>query len=133
MVRSEFPQARLIANTDNLGFSQGQQPGHRRVPKPLCRSCSIPTPPIHPGALDALVAFADAHPQAGILGPKVLNPDGSLQFSCRRFPNLGAGFFRNTYLGRLFPQQPLRPQLSDGGHRTTTSRAPWTGSPAAPC
>jgi GT2 family glycosyltransferase len=38
------------------------------------------------------------------VGPKVLNPNGSLQFSCRRFPSLGAGFFRNTYLGRLFPR-----------------------------
>jgi hypothetical protein len=33
----------------------------------------------------------------------VLNRDGSLQYSCRRFPTLGAGLFRNTYLGRLFP------------------------------
>ena len=34
----------------------------------------------------------------------LLNQNGSLQYSCRRYPNLGAGFFRNTPLGRLFPK-----------------------------
>ena len=102
LVRSEFPQVRLLANTENLGFSKANNQAiaaSRSRHVFLLNSDAV----IHPGALDALVAFADARPQAGILGPKVLNPDGSLQFSCRRFPNLGAGFFRNTYLGRLFP------------------------------
>jgi len=38
------------------------------------------------------------------LGPKLLNPDGSLQFSCRRFPTPSAALFRNTPLGKLFPK-----------------------------
>ena len=57
-----------------------------------------------PGALAAMVAYADAHPDIGILGPKLYNGDGSLQYSCRRFPNLAHGFFRNTPLGRLLPK-----------------------------
>ncbi len=57
-----------------------------------------------PGALDALVHFADANQDIGVLGPKLLNGDGSLQYSCRSYPNLGTGFFRNTPLGRLFPK-----------------------------
>ena len=40
----------------------------------------------------------------GILGPKLLNLDGSLQFSCRRFPNPLAALFRNTPIGLLFPK-----------------------------
>ncbi|HVF10127.1 MAG TPA: glycosyltransferase family 2 protein, partial [Abditibacteriaceae bacterium] len=39
-------------------------------------------------------------------GPKLLNTDGSLQASCRAFPSFGAGMFRNTWLGRLFPNNP---------------------------
>jgi hypothetical protein len=38
-----------------------------------------------PGLLDRLVAFMDANPRVGIAGPKLLNPDGSVQSSCRRF------------------------------------------------
>jgi GT2 family glycosyltransferase len=103
MVRNEFPQVHLIVNTDNRGFSKANNQaidaaGRRDVF--LLNSDAA----VHPGALDALAAFAETHPQAGVIGPKVLNPNGSLQFSCRRFPSLGAGFFRNTYLGRLFPR-----------------------------
>ena len=102
MVRAEFPAAHLLVNADNLGFSRANNQAiaasDSRFVFLLNSDASI-----YPGALDALVAYADAHPDAGIIGPKVLNPDGSLQFSCRRFPSLGAGFFRNTYLGRVFP------------------------------
>ncbi len=102
MVEAEFPQVHLIINAVNAGFSKANnqviaQTNSRYVF--LLNSDAM----IHTGALDDLLAYAEAHPKAGIIGPKVLNSDSSLQFSCRRFPSLGAGFFRNTYLGRLFP------------------------------
>ncbi len=107
MVASEFPHAHLRVNTDNLGFSKANnQAIAEALAETGTRSVFLlnSDAAVHPGALDALVAWADANPNAGIVGPKVLNPDGTLQLSCRRFPSLGAGFFRNTYLGRLFPQ-----------------------------
>src|SRR3981081_295975 len=51
-----------------------------------------------------MIKFADSQPDISILGPKLFNGDGSLQFSCRSYPNLATGFFRNTPLGRLLPQ-----------------------------
>ena len=102
MVRAEFPQVRLIENAENLGFSKANNQAIARTKTEYVFLLNSDAA-IHPGALDRLAAYADAHPHSGILGPQVLNPDGSLQFSCRRFPSLGAGFFRNTYLGRLFP------------------------------
>ncbi|MGO8670969.1 MAG: glycosyltransferase family 2 protein [Capsulimonadaceae bacterium] len=103
MVKSEFPEVCLIENTENAGFSRGNNQAiaasHGRYVFLLNSDAFV-----HPGALRTLVEFADAHPTTGIIGPKVLNSDGSLQFSCRRFPSLGAGFFRNTLLGRLFPR-----------------------------
>jgi len=102
MTRLEFPQAKLIANTENVGFSRAN---NQAIAASDGRYVFLlnSDATVKPGALDALVAFADSHSQAGIIGPKVLNPDGSLQFSCRRFPTLGAGLFRNTWLGRLSP------------------------------
>jgi len=106
MVASEFPQVKLRVNTDNLGFSKANnQAIAEALAETDTRSVFLlnSDAAVHPSALDALVAWADANPGAGIVGPKVLNPDGTLQLSCRRFPSLGAGFFRNTYLGSLFP------------------------------
>jgi hypothetical protein len=59
---------------------------------------------VAPGWLTELIRFADAHPRAGLIGPKLLNPDGTLQYSCRRFPTLAAGIFRHTPLERFEPK-----------------------------
>src|SRR5207248_8704645 len=71
-------------------------------------------------ALERLLDYADQNPDIGIIGPKLLNRDGSLQYSCRSFPNLGAGFFRNTPLGRLFPKNRFAQDylMQDWDHAT---------------
>ncbi len=102
MAQQEFPEAIVVANTENTGFSRGNNQAIAASKSRyvfLLNSDAM----IKPGALDALVDYADSNPKAGIIGPKVLNPDGTLQFSCRRFPTLGAGLFRNTWLGRISP------------------------------
>ncbi len=106
MVASEFPHAHLRVNTENLGFSKANnQAIAEALAETDTRSVFLlnSDAAVHPGAVGALVIWSDTNPNAGIVGPKVLNPDSTLQLSCRRFPSLGAGFFRNTYLGRLFP------------------------------
>jgi hypothetical protein len=103
MVRELFPTVTLIANPINTGFGAGN---NLALPAAIGRyvlflnSDTIVTQ----GALDAIVAYADANPDLGIIGPKLLNGDNTLQYSCRSYPNLGTGFFRNTPLGRLFPK-----------------------------
>ena len=125
MVAAEFPQVRLVVNADNAGFSKANNQAIAQTDSRyvfLLNSDAF----LHPDALDRLVAYADAHPKAGIVGPRVLNPGGSLQFSCRRFPSLGAGFFRNTYLGRLFPHNKFsRDYLMVGFDHTHDSAVDW--------
>ena len=67
-----------------------------------------------------MIKFADSQPDIGILGPKLLNGDDSLQYSCRSYPNLATGFFRNTPLGRLLPQNRFTSDylLKDWDHAT---------------
>ncbi len=61
-----------------------------------------------PEALDLTVHFLEAHPEAGIVGPKVVKPDGSLDMACRRsFPTPLSSFFKLTGLSRLFPHSRL--------------------------
>lgn len=103
MIRHEFPWVRLLEPGENLGFTGGhnlalaQKQGRHSA---LLNSDTV----VHPGAIAAIIAYMRAHPESGVVGPKLLNPDGSLQYSCRRFPNPVAAAFRNTWLGRLFPQ-----------------------------
>lgn len=102
MIETEFPWVRLVKSEKNLGFTGGHNlaVSMREAPDVLLLNSDTV---VHPGALRTLVDFAKTHPEAGIFGPKLLNPDGSLQLSCRRFPNPVAALFRSTLLGRLFP------------------------------
>lgn len=106
MVKREFPQVKLIVNHENLGFTKANNIGirHSRGKYILLLN---PDTVLYRGALRALIDCADSHPGAGIIGAKLLNPDGSLQHSARSFPDVGAGLFRNTLLGRLFPNNPF--------------------------
>ena len=103
MVRREFPQVKLIANPMNLGFGAGNNVG---IPASTGRYVLFlnSDTQVTEGALKSLVDYADANPNVGILGPKLLNADGSLQYSCRQYPNLATGFLHNTPLGRLLPK-----------------------------
>jgi GT2 family glycosyltransferase len=102
MVASEFPHVHLIANDENVGFSHANNQAIRRSESRYVFLLNSDAT-VHAGTIDNLVAYAESHDRAAVIGPKVLNPNGTLQFSCRRFPSLGAGFFRNTWLGGLFP------------------------------
>ena len=102
MVAEEFPWVRLEALKQNLGFVGGQnlacdiRTGRHVLP---LNSDTI----VHPGAIRGVLEYLESHPEVAIVAPMLLNPGGSLQFSCRRFPNPLAALFRNTLLGTLFP------------------------------
>jgi GT2 family glycosyltransferase len=102
MVRADFPEVRLIVNEENLGFARAT---NQTLAAARGRYLLMLNPDtvLPPDALAQLVEVADTHPEAGIVAPRLVYPDGSLQYSCRRFPTITAAIFRNTFLGRLFP------------------------------
>jgi hypothetical protein len=103
MVEAEFPGAKLVRQAPNLGFAGGNNVAYRHATGRYFLLLNSDTV-VAPGSLTELVRFADAHARAGLIGPKLLNPDGSLQFSCRHFPTLAAGIFRHTPLARFEPK-----------------------------
>ena len=102
MVATEFPDVKLIALNANTGFSGGNNVALESLDADYALLLNSDAT-VEPGGLERLLAFADTTPNAGIIGPKVINPDGSIQYSCRRWPTFAAGMFRNVWLGRLFP------------------------------
>jgi len=101
-VHLKFPDCQWIFNAENTGYARGCNRGMAAVAADYYLILN-PDIVVQPGALDRLLAFADAHPRAGLVGPQLLNEDGSLQESCRRFYTLRTLLLRRTILGRLFP------------------------------
>lgn len=101
-VTQSFPDARVIRNRENLGFAGGANVGLYAARAPLIVLLNSDTLVLG-SAMKALVAYAAAHPEAAIIGPRILNSDGSLQASYSRFPSLIGLVSQATYLYKLFP------------------------------
>ncbi|MBE7415680.1 MAG: glycosyltransferase family 2 protein [Deltaproteobacteria bacterium] len=86
-VRERFPEARVLEQSENLGFARANNIGMRESSgEYLCLVNSDVV--VLDGCLEALRKFLGSLPRAALAGPRVLNPDGSLQRTCRRFPSL---------------------------------------------
>lgn len=106
MVRTEFPQVHLIANPDNRGFPVANNQG-LAVARGRYVLLLNPDTEVVGNALETMVAFADAHPDVGVVGPMLLNPDGTVQSSRRRFPTLLTAVFESTWLQPYAPRRLL--------------------------
>lgn len=85
----EWPWVRLIANRTNRGYAAGVNQGLRASRSDLVLVLN-PDVVVRPGAIALLVEFMQANTHVGIAGPRLLNSDGTLQPSCRRFHTLSA-------------------------------------------
>lgn len=129
-VRRDFPQAQLIVTEKNLGFAAGNNIGLRAARGRYILFLN-PDTLVHEGAFDTLIDWMDSHPQAGASGPKMTYPDGQLQASSRSFPSFGAGLFRNTILGKLWPNNPWsRSYLMEEARNDQPSQADWLSGSA---
>ena len=106
LVADEFPGAQLIASPENLGYSRGNNLGLARA-RGRYLFVLNPDTEVLPGSLEAMRAYMDAHPEVGVLGPRILFPDQSVQSTQRRFPTLATGFFESTWLQPLAPRRLL--------------------------
>jgi N-acetylglucosaminyl-diphospho-decaprenol L-rhamnosyltransferase len=102
MVTEHFSHVTLIANDCNVGFATANNQALHDVRSRFVFLLN-PDAVLMLGALGELVAFMDSHPEVGAVGPKLLNRDGSLQHSIRRFPSLTSAAFEALFLHRLIP------------------------------
>ena len=106
MVRQHFPQVQLIANESNLGFTHANNQG---IAASQGRYVLLlnPDTAVVDDAVAMLLAFLEAHPDVGVVGPQLRYPDGSIQPSRRRFPTLATAFVESTVLQPLFAGSSL--------------------------
>jgi GT2 family glycosyltransferase len=113
-IADRFPQVRLVRNAQNRGFATAVNQGLR-----LARGDYIillnNDASFLESRLPGLVRFMEGHPEAAVVGPKVLNPDGSIQPSCFQFPAFRDILFESLMLRQLFPRSDFFNRRNMGG------------------
>jgi GT2 family glycosyltransferase len=128
-VRERFPDVRVVEQ-ENRGMGGGNNAGMRVADARYFFLLNSDAWVVGDG-LDELVRFADAHADAAVVGPKLLNEDGSLQRSVRGEPTLWRLATEYLYLRKLAPHTDLLNPLYVGGFDHTTVReADWLSGAA---
>jgi N-acetylglucosaminyl-diphospho-decaprenol L-rhamnosyltransferase len=103
MIKREFPEVKLVINDRNLGFAAANNQGIKLAQGEILILLN-PDTEIVDNALSEMVGYLKKHLKIGILGPKLLNSDKTLQPSIRRFPNLLDQLLILTKLPNFFPK-----------------------------
>jgi GT2 family glycosyltransferase len=105
--KNRFPDIRWIENNKNLGFARAINQGIKAARARYILVLNSDTI-LLPESFLPLIKFMDEHKQTGAAGGKILNPEGIVQPSCRRFPNYLTGLFnRTSWFTRLLPNNPF--------------------------
>lgn len=102
LVEKNYPSAKLIRNQTNVGFAKANNQAIRQAKGKYVLLLNSDTKVVHQ-TLVKMVEFMEENDKVGILGCKLLNPDGSLQPSCRQFPSLLSQIIILLKLHNLFP------------------------------
>jgi hypothetical protein len=103
MVQAEFPAVQLIANRENMGYAAGNNQAIRAGSAPFVLLLN-PDTEVRAGALAVLLAVFHEETRIGAAAPQLLLSDGSVQRSCRSFPEPGAVLADMFGFARLFPR-----------------------------
>ena len=120
-LRAEWPQVRVVENRVNVGFPQGN---NQALAQASGRYVLYLNPDTEVGAdtLRVCVATLESDPSIGMVGCRLLYPDGGIQYECARSAyRLGDLAIESLYLHRFFPSHPVfgRQILGDWDHRTS--------------
>ena len=110
---SQFPDVTLIRSPTNRGFSAGNNLGAAGAEEAHLLFLNSDTV-VPPGTVRALLEFMDSRPGCVAVGPRLISPDGTLQWSCRTFPGPLNTLLEGLWLDRLFPRSRFfgRPRMT---------------------
>jgi GT2 family glycosyltransferase len=103
-VKRKYPAVHLVENDRNLGFSKAANQGLRNSSGRYVLLLN-PDTQVQEGALEQLVSFMEGHPEAGVAGVQLLNPDGSKQNSVANFPSFATELLNKNLLRWMFPKK----------------------------
>ena len=107
-IRKTYDDITIVRNRKNLGYSKAINATLDSTNSPYIVFSNPDTIVISDYFFESIATFMDAHPEVGILGPGIVDPDGSLQGSARSFPRFHSLFFgRRSFLTKVFPKSRL--------------------------
>ncbi len=107
IIARKFPDVKLVRNSENVGFARAN---NQAIRLSLGRYVCIINPDtiVQENTFLQVIEFFDKNGQAGAVGCKILNPDGTLQLACRRsYPTPWVAFTKIVGLARLFPNSKI--------------------------
>jgi N-acetylglucosaminyl-diphospho-decaprenol L-rhamnosyltransferase len=129
LVRERFPAVRLIEQ-ENKGMGGGNNAGMRAADGRYFFLLNSDAWVVNDG-LDELIAFADLHPEAAVVGPKLLNTDGTLQRSARGEPTLWRLATEYLFIRKLAPRSKrLNPLYRGDFDHDHAAEVDWLFGPA---
>ncbi len=103
MVRARFPEVRLLCNEVNRHYAYSNNRAFQHARGQYLYLLNNDTI-VLPQALDGMLAFLQEHPEAGAVGSRLLNEDGSIQWSVKSLPNPGSALFgARSIITRIAP------------------------------
>ena len=104
VVRERWPELRIVANAQNVGFAAAANAGIRQLSECGVVCLLNPDAVLLNGGLSEAAAYLEAHAEVGVLGGRIVNADGSVQASARSFPGHRNAFFnRHSLTTKLLP------------------------------
>src|SRR3989344_427534 len=122
---SEFPGVRLVNFKENIGYTKGVNEG---IKASVGDIVFIINPDIVPlkKSIEKMTEYIRINPDVGLVGPQLLNFDGSIQNSSFSFYGPMTIIYRRTFLGRLpWAKKELNRFLITDGNKTQTSKVGW--------
>ena len=125
-ISASFGWTHIVERSTNEGFATGVNLGARRTRAPFIMLLN-PDCVVESDAVTQLLAYAQTRPDAAIFGPRILNTNGTVQGSARRFPGVSTAVAgRSSWLTKRFPNNPLsRHNLPALDRRETPLNVDW--------
>jgi hypothetical protein len=125
IVRDLMPTAKYIEKDKNYGYAVGNNEGLRIARGEMILILN-PDIAVFQGSIEKLVEYFQRHPKVGLVGPRLINPDGSVQLSGAMFPNFLIALWRRSVFGKWpFARKQIERFFIKGWDRTTSQPVGW--------
>jgi hypothetical protein len=115
-IKEKYPKLKIIQNPTNYGYARGINVGLKQAQGDFI----LPLNPdilVFEKTIDTMVHYMEKHKDIALLGPKLLNKDKTIQYSCRRYPQLFPLILRRGPCKDLFADAYALYEMHDFSHK----------------